>query len=185
MGLSSPNENNYNSNMSNDFINKLLVELSDLDENKLNKIIAFKQSARKRRPNNPILSDKSAPINRVATFISEEGEKVARQIRQAQRRDFSEDDIAAIIAAYQSGKSANELAREYSCDRKTICAHLKKHGIEVSREKIKNEETSKEIIALYERGHTAAEIAKMTSISATTIQRHLNEQGIKLRGRWG
>jgi len=46
-----------------------VVELSTLDENKLNQIISFKRSARKSALSNAILSDNPAPVNRAATFI--------------------------------------------------------------------------------------------------------------------
>ena len=184
MELSALDENKYNSRMSSGFINKLLVGLSALDENKLDKIVTHKRNAKQPHPNNHIIAPDTALVNNAATFISAEGEIVARKIRQIQK-SLSAEEIVQIILAYQNGKSANELAREYGCNRHTICEHLKKHGIEISRSKIKQEEQLKEIVTLYERGHTAAEVAKLTGLSAATIQRHLNEQGIKLRGRWG
>jgi uncharacterized protein (DUF433 family) len=58
-----------------------------------------------------------------------------------------------MLRSYQDGKSANQLAEEYDCDRHTITAQLKRHGIDVSRSKIRSEEAVRNIIALYEEGH--------------------------------
>ena len=155
-----------------------MVELSELDENKLDRIIAHKHG-----PNQP--APQSIPPAHDSCYISPEGETVVRQIRQTQRRNFSEEDIVDIIAAYRGGKSANVLARIYGCSRHTICNHLKKHGVEVCRSKIKGEETSNKILALYACEQTAAEIAAVIGVSATAIQRHLTANGVKMRGRWG
>jgi DNA invertase Pin-like site-specific DNA recombinase len=159
-----------------------VVELSTLDENKLDRIISHIQS-RKKSPQNACVP-LAAPPDYSSRRISEQGETVASALKQPQKR-LTQNEIDQIILAYQSGKSTNELARIYGCNRHTICDQLKKHSIEIDRSKIKTEEKSKEIIALYKRGLTAAEVAKQTGLSAATIQRHLAEQGIKLRGRWG
>jgi len=128
-------------------LHRNLVELTTIDENKLNQIIAFKLATP-----SPQAADS---IQYNPRHISEQGEIVASALKQIQKH-LTPEETAQIVLAYQNGRSANELAREYDCDCKTICGHLKKHGIEVSRSKIKNEQASKEIVALYERGHTAS-----------------------------
>jgi len=153
-----------------------LVELSALDENKLDCLIAHKLAAPFSKP--------AHHSHYNSRHISAQGEIVASALKQIQKH-LTLEEIAQIILAYQNGRSSNDLAREYGCNRHTICEYLKKHGIEVSRSKIKNEGQSKEIVTLYECGHTAAEVAKITGRSTATIQRHLHEQGVKMRGRWG
>jgi len=158
------------------------VELSSLDENKLDKIVSHIRSGEK-SPQNANISP-TAPPEYTPRHVSAQGEIVASALKQPQKH-LTQEEIDQIIRAYQSGKSTNELARAYNCNRQTICSQLKKRGIEVSRSKIKTDEKSEEITALYEHGHTAAEIARLIGLSATTIQRHLHERGISLRGRWG
>ena len=159
------------------------MALSALDENKSDKIIAHKQSAKNPHPDNVIIAHSPAPVKIAATFISEEGETVARQMRQIQK-NLSEKEIARVILGYQSGKSSYELAREYGCNRKTICAQLKKHGIEVSQNKIKSEETVQSIISLYEKGHTIQEVANRHEVSTATINQLLHKNGVLVRSRW-
>ena len=106
-----------------------------------------------------------------------------RQIRQEQKR-LSEKEVAKIIIAYQGGKSANVLAREYGCNRKAIYGHLKKHGVTVSRSKIRSEETVRQIIALYESKQQMKEIADRYGVSESAINRLLHENGVRVRSRW-
>ncbi|MDR0531132.1 MAG: hypothetical protein LBG83_03590 [Oscillospiraceae bacterium] len=161
-----------------------MVELSDLDENKYSKIIRYKQSADIAEVRVAPCSNNTMKAPELSRYISEDGETVARAIRQKQKR-LTEKELAEVVIAYQSGKSADAIAAEYGCDRKTICAQLKAQGIAVSRSKIKTEEGVQEIIALYERGQTSAEIAKLKGVSASSIQNYLKKNGVKLRGRWG
>jgi DNA-directed RNA polymerase specialized sigma24 family protein len=161
-----------------------VVELSNPNENNLDKILRYKCGAKLARnipayhPNTEIESQ--SPTR----YISEEGETVARAIRQEQKR-LTADEAAQIAAAYRGGKSTYAIAEAFGCDRKTVCAHLKAQGIAVSQSKVKTEEELREMITLYERGQTMTEIAKLTGISASSIQSYLKKNGVRMRGRWG
>ena len=165
------------------FCCRYLVELNDPDENNWDRIIAYKHHEKTPFPSKAITTHSTAPVNKAATFISDEGETVVRQTRQFQKH-LSKKEVAQIIRAYQNGKSANQLAEESDCDRHTIIAHLKKHGIEVSRSKIRSEEAVRNIIALYEDGHFIDEIAKQYDVSASAINRLLKANGVQIRSRW-
>ena len=106
-----------------------------------------------------------------------------RQVRQTQKH-LSEEEVSQIIIDYQNGKSANKLAGEHGCDRHTICAQLKRHGVEVSRSKIRSEKNVCQIIALYEANHFIEEIAGQYGVSESSINRLLHENGVKVRSRW-
>jgi len=159
------------------------VVLDTPDENIFDRIIAHKCHAGTTLSNNTIIAQNSASVNKAATFISDKGEIVAKQIRQAQKR-LSKDEVAQIITAYQGGKSANVLAREYGCNRKAICGHLKKHGVTVSRNKIRSEKAVRNIIAQYERGVMIEMIADQYDVSQSTINRLLRENDVTIRNRW-
>ena len=159
------------------------MELNEPDLNNLDRIIAHKRHA-----NTPLLTGALIPHNAVsvnmsATFFSDEGETVARQVQQFQKH-LSAEEVAQIIIAYQGGKSTNKLADEYGCNRHTICTQLKKHGIKVSRNKIRSKEMVREIIGLYEGGKLIAEIAEQYEVSESTINRLLHENGVIIRTRW-
>ena len=159
-----------------------MVDLGVPDENILDCIITHHVRL-KSRPNDNIIADIASSVKPNATFISDYGETVVRKVRQVQKH-LSEEEIDQIIIAYQAGKSANVLAREYGCDRKAICDHLKKHGVTVSRSKIRSEETAQQIIALYEANHLIAEIADRYDVSESAINRLLHANGVRVRSRW-
>jgi len=158
------------------------VELPDLDYKQLDRLIAHKRRAEP-LPASAIIPHKSTVVKTEATFISEDGETVAKQIRQTQTR-LSDDEVAQIIAAYQGGKSSNVLAREYGCSRQAICDQLKKHGIKVTRNKISSVEAVCQVISLYESGIFIADIADQYYVSESTINRLLRTNGVRIRSRW-
>ena len=158
------------------------MELSALDENKLDRIIAHRSTAVD-AATDTIIAPGHALFNNADAFISTDGEKVARQIRQVQKR-LSKEEVGQVILAYQGGKSTNELARLYGCNHHTICDQLKKHGVRLGCAKIKSEEEVRRAIALYESNLTMDEVATQFGVSATTINRLLHENGVKLRSRW-
>ena len=158
------------------------MDLGVPDENILDCIITHHVRV-KSRPNDNIIADIASSVKPDATFISEYGETVVRQVRQAQKH-LSEEEVAQIVLAYQEGKSANVLAREYGCNRKAICDHLKKNGVTVSRSKIRSEEAAQQIIALYEANHLIAEIAGRYDVSESSINRLLHANGVRVRSRW-
>ena len=159
-----------------------MVELPDLDYKQLDRLIAHKRRART-LSNGTIIPQNATAVNTAATFISDEGKTVVRQVRQEQKR-LSEKEVAEIIIDYQGEKSANILAREYGCDRHTICDHLKKHGIKVTRNKIRSEEDVRNIIVLYEGGCFIEVIADQYDVSQATINRLLHKNGVRIRSRW-
>jgi len=162
-----------------------VVALSNLNSKRLERIIDHKRSAWSPHGDKDIIAHHANDVKRESAFAFEDGEIMAQQIRQVQRRDFGEEEVTAIIAAYRSGNTTGKLAADYGCHRNTISNLLKRHGIEPTKKRIKSEELSERIIILYERGLIAAEIAKQIEVSATTVQRHLHENGVRVRGRWG
>ena len=160
-----------------------MVDLPNLDYKQLDRLIAHKQGPKRPLPNNPIITHHSVSVKTAATVISDEGDTVVRQTRQVQKH-LSEEEVAQIIRAYQSGTSTNELARQYGCHRHTICDHLRKHGIEVTRNKIRSAEAVCQVIALYEQGNMIEDIANQYDVSQATINRLLHGNGVKVRSRW-
>jgi|GEM_PF-1910319 len=159
-----------------------LVELPGFDYKSLDRLIAHKRCAETLH-DDTIIPKESTSVKTAATYISDNGEIVAKQIQQIQKH-LSGEEIAQLIADYQSGKSTNQLAHEYGCNRHTIANQLKKHGIKVSRSKIRSGEAVHRIIALYENGKLIAEIAKQYEVSESAINRLLHENGVRIRSRW-
>ena len=159
------------------------MELNEPDLNNLDRIIAHKRHARTPLPAKPSILQHAASVKESVTFISNEGETVVSQIRQPQKH-LSKEEVAQIVIDYQGGKSANVLAREYGCDRHTIVTHLKKHGINVSRSKIRSDKDVRKIISMYEAKHFIADIAELYEVSESSINRLLRANGVIIRSRW-
>ena len=159
------------------------MDLDTPEANNWDRIIVHIRHEKTPFPSKAIITQNAKPVNTAATFISDEGETVVRQTRQFQKH-LSKKEIAQIIHAYQNGKSANQLAEEFDCDRHTITAQLKKHDVEVSRSKIRSVEAVRNIIELYKAGQFMDEIAEQHGVSASAINRLLKANGVRIRSRW-
>ena len=71
------------------------------------------------------------PVDPTITDLSYDSNSIVKTIKQQQKHEFSKKEIEGIIAAYQSGASTYELAKQYNCHRSTISHQLKLHDIEV------------------------------------------------------
>ena len=74
------------------------------------------------------------PVDPTITDLSYDPNSIVKTIKQQQKHEFSKKEIEGIIAAYQSGASTYELAKQYNCHRSTI-SHQLKHDIEVKIER--------------------------------------------------
>lgn len=120
------------------------------------------------------------PVDPTITDLSYDSNSIVKTIKQQQKHEFSKKEIEGIIAAYQSGASTYELAKQYNCHRSTISHQLKLHDIEVKIEKI----DINEAIVLYESGWTTKQIAEKYHMSDNAVSRRLKKAGVKMRTRW-
>lgn len=120
------------------------------------------------------------PVDPTITDLSYDPNSIVKTIKQQQKHEFSKKEIEEIIAAYQSGASTYELAKQYNCHRSTISHQLKLHDIEVKIEKI----DINEAIVLYESGWTTKQIAEKYHMSDNAVSRRLKKAGVKMRTRW-
>ena len=120
------------------------------------------------------------PVDPTITDLSYDSNSIVKTIKQQQKHEFSKKEIEGIIAAYQSGDSTYELAKQYNCHRSTISHQLKLHDIEVKIEKI----DINEAIVLYESGWTTKQIAEKYHMSDNAVSRRLKKAGVKMRTRW-
>lgn len=95
-------------------------------------------------------------------------------------RHLTSDDEHSIIEAYTSGKTARQVATEFSCHRIRVTKILKKHGIQIRNSSPSTAEMI-EMARLYDSGLTLAEVGKRLGYSTDTVRRRCHELGVKMR----
>ncbi|GHU53589.1 hypothetical protein AGMMS49975_12050 [Clostridia bacterium] len=153
------------------FNNDLMVALSDTDLNNYSKLLEYRQEAIQ-HPNYTTLNPENP-----AVYIDEYGQTAKSKVSQYQKR-LSITDITRIIKEYQDGMTTYALAAKYGCHYNTISRNLKKHGVMVSRKKIKTEAEEEEVVRLYKSGLTIEQVAKQLGAGNTTILRCLHRHGV-------
>lgn len=159
------------------------MELSGLDSNKCKAVLAFKQRIAEHPEWLIKLSsqEKQSATNRE---IDEFGEIATKRLQQVFRIPFTDEDIDAIISAYNSGTSTYKIAEQYGCCKNTISDLLKQHGICVTNRKVQSKLPADIVIKMYGDMNTTEKIAEHFDVSAYSIRKCLLENGVKLRSRW-
>ena len=105
------------------------------------------------------------------------------QIRQPQKC-LSYDEIIHANAEYENGASTYELAEKYGCDRKVISGQLKKHGVNVTNNKITSALDREQVISLYASRLNAKQIAEKLNVKPKIIIKLLRANNTSIRSRW-
>ena len=131
------------------------------------------------------LSDKPANVKTTQPNrrVNEHGDIVVNKMVQAQKR-LNDEEIASLLAGYENGKTANALAKQFGCNRTTVCNILKKHGLFVSNHIAQKKLDAADVIAMYSNMHKSQEIAEKYGVSPNVVIRFLRKRGITIRGRW-
>lgn len=155
-----------------------LVALSDLDTNNYLKVLKWK-----RQTNFNLNTDSTVDVPQPAIIESEFGDMKVTQIRQSHKH-LSDKEIAQIIIEYQSGLTTYQLAEKYATNRHTISNHLKKHGVNVTKNKAQEKLNVEEVISMYAQMFTTEQIAKKFGVSYQTITSCLRANDVRIRSRW-
>jgi len=101
-------------------------------------------------------------------------------------RRLTDADTHRLIAGYLGGHTLEQLAVEYGVHRRTVAAHLQRHG--VARRVIVSKMTPADIDAAahrYQVGESLAAIAETFQVNPATVGRNLKQAGVALRLRRG
>jgi uncharacterized protein (DUF433 family) len=156
-----------------------VVELSDIDSNKYDAVLRFKNSI-------SIGVNPTSPadnISQSARKTNEYGEIEVKRMMQEQKR-LSDEEIQMLIVEYKNGKSTYALAKQFGCHRYTVSNALKKQGVNVTNRKAQRKLNIADVVAMYENMHTSEEISAKYDVSPQAIIQCLREQGVAIRGRW-
>jgi len=91
-----------------------------------------------------------------------------------------------VVAGYQSGRSLNDLAREFGVYRRTVADHLERLSIarRLNLPKLSAADV-KRAITRYQAGDSLVTLGKALNVDASTVQRALRRAGIQIRPRPG
>ena len=156
-----------------------LVALSDLEANKYNKVLKWKN----RLISNPNLQNNPASSMKPPITKSEHGDLEVTRIRQHQKQ-LTLEEIERAAIEYLNGMSTGQLAEKYGCHRTTVSKNLKNRGIHVTNRRASEKINVEEVISMYANMINTEQIAKKFEVSPNTITKYLRDNGIKIRTRW-
>jgi DNA-directed RNA polymerase specialized sigma24 family protein len=91
---------------------------------------------------------------------------------------LNSEEVSEVLQRYQSGESANALARAFGVHRRTIMEHLSAGQVET---RYRADVDVTEARQLYERGWSLARVGEHFGVAAGTIRRALLEAGTPTR----
>ncbi len=102
---------------------------------------------------------------------------------QAQRR-LKPYEVDELVAKYEYGMSARQLAEETKIHRTTVMDHLRRRGVMIRRNIRKlNEEQVARLVELYESGSSLVELGYELGVNAETDRRMLIQRGVPRRSQ--
>jgi DNA-directed RNA polymerase specialized sigma24 family protein len=120
--------------------------------------------------------------DRQVNSVSGASSEPAARARPGTARRLRSDDLDALVAGYEAGKTMKELAGEFGVSRQTVGGHLRRAKVPVRRAGLVSGQLA-EVVALYESGWTSRELAERFDVSSDTVLRTLRRQGVEVRSR--
>jgi hypothetical protein len=102
-------------------------------------------------------------------------------VTQVQRR-LPAEAVVELVKAYKAGRTLKELAVEFQIHRRTVAAHLERHGVprRAHVQRLDDEQIT-EAIRLYVSGLSLVRVSQHFDVNAETVRRALLQAGIRLR----
>jgi len=110
-------------------------------------------------------------------------ERRSRERKQAQTR-LTDDQIDALIVAYEDGLTREDLASAFAIDRLTAARHLERHGVSRRGRKLTDEQVA-EAAELYEAGWSLSRIGEKYGVWGQSVRYRLRKAGVQMRPRNG
>jgi transcriptional regulator of acetoin/glycerol metabolism len=98
-------------------------------------------------------------------------------------RRLTADEVRELVAAYEAGSTAYELAGQFGVHRVTVTSLLHRSGVVMRRCGLSKEQIN-ETVALYRQGWPVARIGKHFGVDGTTVWRALRQLGVPMRRPW-
>ncbi len=117
---------------------------------------------------------------------------IARKARSGQRSDsirqqplrrarrLIDAELAELVAGYQAGVQANEMARRFQIHRHTVAELLDRLGVQRRRRGLTSDQVAR-ACRLYRDGWSLATIGDEFGVTANTVRRYLLMAGVVMR----
>jgi DNA-directed RNA polymerase specialized sigma24 family protein len=99
-------------------------------------------------------------------------------------RPLKSDQVDALVAGYEAGKSMKELATEFGINRVTVSSYLHRLGVRLRRSGLDAEQTA-QVADLYRSGWSSGRLAEHYEVSTDTVLKALRRAGVAIRPRRG
>ena len=138
-----------------------------------------------RRPHIGPRTAREPPVQKIRDGIQTPAPERSGPTKPVQRR-LTHSELEVVAAAYQHGRSLDELAREFGIHHRTVADHLERLGIarRVNLPKLSAADV-KRAAARYRNGESLATVGKALKVDASSVQRALKRVGVPIRPRPG
>lgn len=111
--------------------------------------------------------------------------EVTKRYRPARVADrLSDDDQAAVVAAYKAGEGGAAIGRRFGISRNAVLNLTEAAGVPRKQRRMSEDEI-REAVRLYEQGRSLARVGKELGFNDTTIWRQLRLSGVTIRDSHG
>lgn len=111
--------------------------------------------------------------------------EVTKRYRPARVADrLSDDDQAAVVAAYKAGEGGAAIGRRFGISRNAVLNLVEEAGVPRKQRRM-DEDDIREAARLYEKGRSLASVGKELGFNDTTIWNQLRRRGVRLRDTHG
>jgi lambda repressor-like predicted transcriptional regulator len=97
---------------------------------------------------------------------------VRLELSQGQHR-LGPVEIAALVAAYEAGRSLAALSREFKLHKRTVHAHLVRAGVDLRPQQVLTSAQVVEVIKLYRLGATLKQLGPQYGVANASIRNYL------------
>ena len=129
------------------------------------------------------LSNFRTPLDQAADqhFLRHSPAPAPAADRPDRQRRLGPDDIGRLVAGYNAGATAKDLAAEYGIHRRTVAAHLERAGVLRRRQGLVDPAKVREAGELYEQGWSTDRLAAHYRLSQHSVNVALRQAGITIR----
>jgi hypothetical protein len=109
---------------------------------------------------------------------------LVKRNRRRRARQLDTQQVAQLIADYQSGATVYQLGDRFGIERRTVSNILRRHGVPMRRRSLTSEQVD-EAIHLYRLGWSLARVGDHLGVYHTTVLNKLRERGVPRRNAHG
>ncbi|MCW2524934.1 MAG: hypothetical protein JWO63_3269 [Frankiales bacterium] len=91
------------------------------------------------------------------------------------------NQIRALVAAYESGATIQQLTEDHHLHRRTAPAHLQRAAVTIRPKQAANAQQAAEIVSLYQSGLSLRQVSDQTGVAYGSVRNYLLRAGVTMR----